>query len=711
MRRALALALALLAAPAAAQEAATILADRVVLEGDVLVATGDVEVRYGERRLTAAAIRYDRATEGVTLTGPVRVDDGDGAVLLAGEAALDADLEEGILTSARLVLERQLQIAAAEIARAGGVSRLTRAVASSCTVCTGNPVPLWEIRAARVTYDEAERILTFDRARFRVGGVPVLYLPRLRLPGPGVERARGFLVPRLRSTTKLGTGVVAPWFLPLGAHADLTFSPYLATETRTLGLRYRQALRRGAIEVEGALTDDEVRPGRTRGYLFAEAAFALPRGFALDLDLRGSSDDAYLVDYGVTDDDRLLSEIALSRARADEYVEARLLRFQDLRGQDVAETSPRLQAGFAWQRRIAGRAGLLDLRASGDAYRRESGLVVDTPIDRDAIADGRDAVRLGAGARWRGTRILPAGASLSGIAALDADAFAVTDDAASDGGPTRVLPTLGAELAWPLRRAGAAGAVDLLTPALSLAWSPEGPDRPPPEDTALPTLDPGNLAALSRLPGQDAVERGARGSVGLSWRRFGAGGWEAGATLGRVLRAEADPLLVAGTGLDGTASDWLAAVDLDTGAGLALASRSLVDDDLGLAATEAVLGYAGEGLRLDAGYVWLAEATGPDGIARDATSQLALDADVEITRRWSGALALRYDFEEERARTAGLGLTWRNECAEVAVSAERRFEDARALDPETRFGLSVALLGFGDREAAPGRSTCDPVFR
>ena len=168
---------------------------------------------------------------------------------------------------------------------------------------------------------------------------------------------------------------------------------------------------------------------------------------------------------------------------------------------------------------------------------------------------------------------------------------------------------------------------------------------------------------------------------------------------------------MAGTGLDGTASDWLAMVDLDTGRGLALASRTLVDDELRLSATEAVLGYAGGGLSLDAGYVWLAEATGPDGIERPTTAQLALDADLEVTRRWSGSVGLRYDFEEERARTAGLGLTWRNECAQVSLSAERRFEDARALDPETRFGLSVALLGFGDREAAPGRSTCDPVFR
>lgn len=706
-RRAAALALALLAAaPAAAQEAASILADRVVVEGDVLTAQGSVAVTYGATRLTASAIRYDRAADAVTIAGPIRVEDGEGAVILADAAALDEDLEAGILTSARLVLDRQLQIAAAEIARAGGVSRLTRAVASSCHVCAGNPVPLWEIRARRVTYDEAERFLYFDRAQLRVAGQPVLFLPRLRLPGPGNDRARGFLVPRLRSTSLLGTGLVAPYFLPLGPQADLTFSPYLSPETRTLGLRYRQAFRRGALAIEGALTQDGLRDEGARGYAFAEGRFALPRGFALGFDLRAASDDAYLLDYGVSDEDRLASVVSVARARPGEYVETRLLAFQDLRGRDVAETSPRVQVGFLWDRRLATGLGTFDLALSGDGYLRDASREVDTAADRDAIPDGRDAMRLGARADWRGARVLPGGLVLAGTGGLAADRFEIGDDAAFPDRVTRVLPTLGAELRWPLRRAGRSGAVDLLEPALAVFWSPERPDRPPNEDSTRLELDAGNLLSASRFAGEDATERGARAALGLSWRRFGPAGWETGATLGRVLGTDDDDRLS-----EGAASDWLAAFDVDTGAGLRLGSRALVDDDLNLSAGEAVLAYAAGPVSLDAGYVWLAGATGLDGIARPRTNQLALDADWAITRRWSGSVALRYDLRDAQAQSGALGLVWRNECAEVDLSVSRRFEESASLDDETRFGLSVALLGFGGREAATGPSTCDPVFR
>ena len=478
-----------------------------------------------------------------------------------------------------------------------------------------------------------------------------------------------------------------------------------------MGLRYRHAFRRGAIEVEGAVTSDDIHDD-TRGYAFAEGAFVLPRGFTLDFDLRVASDDTYLLDYAISDDDRLGSAVTVFRARPDAFVEARVLSYQDLRGVDVAATSPNLQAGFDWRRRLAPRGlGTFDLGFSGDAYLRDSRLGRDTSVDRDDIADGRDAVRLGASAAWRGARVLPGGLVAAGLGRLDADTYEVADDDAFPDRVTRVLPTLGAELRWPLRRASSGGATDVLEPALLLAWSPEGADEPPLEDSTRVELDEGNLLALSRFPGEDALERGARASLGLGWRRFGATGWEVGASLGRVLREDADERLVAGAGLDGTASDWLAGFDLDTGGGVSVVGRTLVGDDLGLSAAEAVLGYQARGTSLQSSYVWLAAVTGSDGIERPRISQLTLDADVTITRRWAGSAGLRYDFRAERAQTAGLGLIWRNECAELDLSVSRRFEDSSSLDPETRFGLSVALLGFGDREAARGRSTCEPRAR
>src|SRR5690606_21882712 len=178
-----------------------------------LVAEGGVEVFYRGARLRASRIVYDRATERVSIEGPITMTEADGGtVVLADAAELAPDLSEGILTGARMVMQQQLQIAATEMLRASGrYTQLTQAVASSCQVCPGNPTPLWEIRARRILHDQEERQLYFDRAQFRVMGVPVMFFPRLRMPDPTVERATGFLIPSVRTTSQLGTGFKLPY--------------------------------------------------------------------------------------------------------------------------------------------------------------------------------------------------------------------------------------------------------------------------------------------------------------------------------------------------------------------------------------------------------------------------------------------------------------------------------------------------------------------
>ncbi|NCM97070.1 MAG: LPS-assembly protein LptD, partial [Rhodobacterales bacterium] len=257
---------------ARAQDIATLIAGRVTLAGDsTLIADGAVEVLYQGRRLRASRITYDATTDRLLIEGPIVLSDPTGSFILASQADLAADLSEGVLTSARLVLNQQLQLAAAQMRRVGGrYTQLSDTVASSCQVCAAHPVPLWEIRARRVVHDQLAQQLYFDQAQMRVAGVPVFYLPHLRMPDPTLDRATGFLRPSLRTTSGLGSGVKLPYFIAIGSSRDLTLTPYLTTGNgRTLEARYRQAFRTGRVEVNGALSYDDLLPGQARGYLLA----------------------------------------------------------------------------------------------------------------------------------------------------------------------------------------------------------------------------------------------------------------------------------------------------------------------------------------------------------------------------------------------------------------------------------------------------------
>jgi LPS-assembly protein len=274
------LAFSLLPLRAMAQDdAALLVADQLYITRErELVASGNVEAFQNGIRLRASAIRYNQDTGALSIEGPITLTEGDGTVITATAAELDAGLRNGILKGARLVLNQQLQLAAVQIDRVDGrYNQLYKTAVTSCRVCDDGTPPLWQIRAKRVIYDELEEQLYFDEAQFRIGRIPVFYLPRLRLPGPTVERATGFLVPSVRSTSALGTGLKIPYFIKLSEKRDLTLTPYLSSSTTTLELRYRQAYRTGRIELEAAITRDDLLPDQTRGYLFGRGLFALPR--------------------------------------------------------------------------------------------------------------------------------------------------------------------------------------------------------------------------------------------------------------------------------------------------------------------------------------------------------------------------------------------------------------------------------------------------
>ena len=690
-----------------AQDQATLVADRVFLTGDdLLTAEGAVEAFYKDARVKAARIVYDARTETLDITGPISLTDASGTVILADSANLSRDLQNGLLKSARMVMDQQLQLAALEINRIDGrYTRMDKVVASSCQVCPSNPVPLWEIRARRVVHDQLERQIYFDHAQFRIAGVPVFYLPRLRMPDPTLKRATGFLQPEVRTTSELGPGLKLPYFIALGDHRDLTVTPYAATtRTRTLGLRYRQAFATGTIEANGALSDDDIRPGKTRGYLFLDGTFALPRDFKLGIDLQTVSDPAYLLDYGVTDTDWLTSGVSVERARRNEYAAIGVYHHRSLRPGDDNATLPNLAADLEFERRFSprylGGEGRLSFQLHG--HRRSSSLAFDA--NGDGIVDGRDVSRATLSLGWHKSWVMPNGMVFSGATDLTADVYSIAQDVTFSGSVTRFLPQAAVELRWPWVRSSAGGASQVIEPVVQLVVAPDRLHAVPNEDSTVATLDEGNLFSFSRFPGADGRELGNRLNIGLGWTRYDPAGWSLGVTGGRVFRARDLGQFTPGSGLDGRSSDWLVSAQLRTDGGLSVQNRVLFDNGFDVSRNELNFGLARDRYSVDAGYLWM--VADPAEGRPTATSELVLDAGWDMANNWRGQLAGRYDFNLQRAARAQIGLSYRSECAVVDLSLSRRFTSSTSVAASTDFNLSVSLVGFGAGSGGSARKSC-----
>lgn len=680
---------------APAQELATLVADVVTVSPEGrLTASGDVEIAYDGTRLTAESIVYDRSSDRLTIGGPITLIEPGGTVLLARQAELSGDLQEGILTSARLVLDRQLQLAAEQVLRADGrYTELRRTVASSCEVCAENPTPLWEIRAERVISDDVERQLYFENAQVRVAGLPILWLPRLRLPGPGLERSTGVLFPLFTQTSDLGFGVRLPYFIPVGDHADITLTPYVSPQTRTLEVRLRQELRFGAFSAEGALTNDDLEG--TRQYLFADAVAFLPRGFRADLSLELASDPGYLSTYGYGENDRLENELRLSRVRDKDTSLARVIDFRTLRDAEIAEEDelPETLAELVYTREIPALAfgGQTFASVRSAALRRES----------DVDGDGRDTARLGAALDWRRDWIGRGGLVYAAELGLSADGWSVADDSSFDDRLTRQSARAAAELRWPVRRVTADGGSELLEPVIRLDMAKVRGDTPPNEDSLVVEFDEGNLFAPTRYPGVDRVEDGVRLAFGAAWQRVDPSGWRADFAAGRVVRLDGDLPFAEGSGLAGDRSEWLVSLRFAKGDDLWITSRSLFDEKLRPTLSETRFDWRTADFDVASSYLY-AEPEPAEG-RTSRLSEVSFDGSTGLTDAWRASAGVRYDLNADRASRARLGLDYEGDCVSVGLSVSRRFASSTSVSPSTDFGLRVQLAGIGGEERRPER--------
>ena len=677
---------------------AILVADRIYLaDSDTLVAEGNVEAFHDKARLRASKISFDRTTDKLTITGPIRIDQGADTLVLADSAELDSDLETGILVGARLVLRQQLQLVSLQMNRVGGrYTQLYKTAVTSCQVCERGRAPLWQIRARKVIHDQEERQLYFENATFRILNVPVFYFPRLRLPDPSVERARGFLIPELRSTSELGVGLRMPYFIPLGDSADLTVSPYLSQATRTLGLRYRRALRRGDLFFEGALSVDDVIPNKIRGYLFGYGQFFLDRDWSIDFDIKTVSDDAYLLNYGLPDYDRLRSEVGLQRIQRDNMFRAEVNYYQSLREGELQSQEPSFVTdAYYIQRMTPSQIGgefrfLADIHSHGRASRT------------DIL--GRDVARMTLDTAWRKDWILQGGYRSTVDLGVSVDNFGITDDSEYPQHVTRTTPRAAVGLSRPMTRVSSKGAVQYLEPIVQLGWANLFGENVPNDESRFVEFDRGNLISLSRFPAPDRREHAPTLVYGATMAHYAPSGLELWGAAGQVLREPEDSDFTATSGLAGTVSDLLLAGEAVISNRLWLNGRSLLNQDLTVSKAEIRGRWATPRMALAGSYLWLDADAEEERF--ETTSEIWFDGSYIVRPGWTANANMRYDLSEDSPTTLGVGFVFRNECVELDLSLSRRYTPTASVDPSTSFGINVRLGGFAVQNSSNYRRTC-----
>src|SRR5437763_9025125 len=222
----------------------------------VVAAAGHVEIDYNDRILLADRVTYDQVKDVATADGHVSVLEPNGTVGFANHAVLTDQMRDGVAEGFSALIGKTGRFAAIHATRTANGTIMTgiHGVFSTCKVCNkpGERTPLWQVRAAKVVWNEPEHEITYHDAVFELFGVPIAYTPYMSQPDPSVKHKTGLLAPELGSSSVLGSFVRLPVYVALSDSQDATLSPMLTTHAGALAEgEYRQRWDNGGMWLQG----------------------------------------------------------------------------------------------------------------------------------------------------------------------------------------------------------------------------------------------------------------------------------------------------------------------------------------------------------------------------------------------------------------------------------------------------------------------------
>jgi LPS-assembly protein len=524
--------------------------------GDAIL-SGNVNIRMGQRLLTADAAEINAEKRSVRLQG--KVEYLDPTLRVRGQGGSFQDAGIGEFKGAEFELLDRSVRAAAEDARLRAGGRVIELAGVKYTACPPGSDD-WQLAAGEISIDQESRIGTGRDVRLDFLGVPIFYTPWISFP-VGEQRKSGLLFPTFGNSSKSGTQLAVPYYFNLAPNYDATVTGrvYSSRGVRVdPEFRYLGEDTRGQLNAEYLFHDND--SGDARSLVdWRHVTRLAPRTRWL-VDAANVSDQDYFEDFGVGFEGTSVTFVnRYTELRHDTGHWSLGVRAQDYQviDRDLAAADepyrilPQLTALGTWQDIAGGLAASLAAEATN--FARDAGVEgvrLDAEPTLEWRADGEGAF-VAAGAGYRYTHYL-----------LD-DVAAGADDS-----PHRSLPMASLDAGLILERAAGSQSQRLhtLEPRLLYLYVPyRNQDDLPVFDTAIPDLNLVQLFRTNRYVGPDRVSDANQMSVGVTTRLLDArsGRQFLSATLGQAFYFE-DPRvrLPNETVRDRSTSDVIAEVDL-----------------------------------------------------------------------------------------------------------------------------------------------------
>lgn len=577
----------------------------VTRTGDVISAEGSPEARvlarFRNNTLRAGTFTYDLRERLAVADDRVELVGAEGDVIYASHLELGSDLKAGVAVDFATRLSDGSSLMAATAARRSEqVNELNYVIFTPCPICDdagSKKTPSISVQAEKAVQDTELRAILFRNAVFKVGGVPVFYLPAFALPDPTVERASGFLIPNANFDEGRGVSVEVPYLHVVSPSEDWLISPQINSSVAPLlNLQWRRRFSTGTIEARGgytyaknfgdfdldgdgdAETNVDFGDETSRSYFLAHGRFDPDGPWRWGFTAERTSDKTLFDRYDINDpyqdnglyygdQRRLISQLYAERQTDRSYFSIAAFTFQSLRVTQFDDITAALNV-FEDDSTLPIVAPLIDyrfeprskvlggrLRFHGSAASLYRDRFVGAPILRPEVVpvgptaglDGVDSRRITGQGEWRRTLISAAGIRYEPFVEVRFDLYSVSDLpdflGQKDDMISRGRATVGLDVSYPLIRRLSATSDLIIEPLaqISISSPPDVDSRIPIEDTQTFELDESSLFRIDRLPGYDLYEGGARFTAGARTTLRWEGGRKASLFVGRSMRADDDP--------------------------------------------------------------------------------------------------------------------------------------------------------------------------
>lgn len=650
---------------------------------------GNVNVRQGERQITAEDMTYDAENTSFKVEGSLEYV--DPLVRVKGHGGNYSTSEGADFNAAEFELRQRAARGAA-----GSLSLSPQGVIDlqdvQFTTCPREDES-WRIRAKSIVLDTRSKVGTGRGTRVEFKDVPIIYLPWMSFP-LGNQRKSGFLFPSIGHSTRSGFQLAVPYYWNIAPQADLTFEPvYYALRGPDLAgeFRYLTEHNTGKLDVNYLPNDQETHEAR---YRFSIGHVAdLPHDFRLTVNAATVSDNRYFEDFAQGPEGTSVSFVerfAQLRYRDEHW----LLSLEAQNFQTLIQPVETLVPGSEFTEGDKPYSRLPRLVASGDfgwgphewlRYGFDSELVNFyrsfgvTGWRLDAAPSltldlGNSAYFLRPSIAWRTTQYQ-----------LDRAGVGVDDS------PSRSLPiaSLDAGLVFE-RPSGRRGqrSVTLEPRLLYLNIPYRNQDALPLFDTALPDLNLVQLFRTNRYVGADRVSDANQVSVGVTTRLLDAddGRQFLAATLGQIIYFDTPRVLLPGeTRRSGDTSDYVAQLELtafkDWNADIGVQWNP---EENRKERTQVRLQYKpGAEKVVNAGYRF----------QRDRLDQGELSAAWPVARHWNLYARYVHSFQDDKALERFAGLEYSSCCWRMRMLG-RRFVSSRTGEQDTGIYLQLELTGL-----------------